>query len=378
MADVSQILSDAYRLIENDNAARAREELTTIREQAADNPDYWWLYVHATENPEEGREALARVLALDPDYPGAIDLAQAVGLETPEVGEVELAERAGLPMPKPPSLPGPAAGEPADIPPPFEGSPQPSEKQTNNNRLILLGIVSIVVVVLILGALFLLLNSFSGDEVPPTEVAQEPTETFVPTAAPLAVPTEVPTVPTVIDEPESTNVVVDPVEETPADSVVTESVEETPAEDIVSTAIGEATQEPSPATMTPEPLDLQDVPFDEDVSVLFEPFGVEGDGFAFAETNLGTTFVVTTCEPRGPLASVAIENILQTLAAETGIVPDRAEAIGVRIADCVADRTATVVGIPRAVFVDLVEQTVTYETVESSLQPLISTDAATP
>lgn len=71
MSEAAQILSQAFELIEQDNLASARNLLDSIKASNERNPDFWWVYLHAVETEEEGRDALNRVLALDPGFPGA-------------------------------------------------------------------------------------------------------------------------------------------------------------------------------------------------------------------------------------------------------------------------------------------------------------------
>lgn len=70
MPTVSEILSDAHRLIEEGQHAKARSLLEPLLQTNSEDPDVWWIYAHAVEDEARGRAALERVAALSPDYPG--------------------------------------------------------------------------------------------------------------------------------------------------------------------------------------------------------------------------------------------------------------------------------------------------------------------
>src|SRR5687768_13278994 len=82
MSDNAAILNEAYGLIDQGGLARARTVLQPLLESDSQNPDVWWLYTHAAEDENEGRRALERVLALDPQYPGATELGERLGVST--------------------------------------------------------------------------------------------------------------------------------------------------------------------------------------------------------------------------------------------------------------------------------------------------------
>ena len=68
------ILQRAYELIEIDELEQARALLTPLLETDAEDPSLWWVYAHALRDRSLGQMALDRVLALDPQYPGAAEL----------------------------------------------------------------------------------------------------------------------------------------------------------------------------------------------------------------------------------------------------------------------------------------------------------------
>lgn len=70
----SPVLENVYSLIQAGKLAEARQTLSEVAANEQNNPDYWWLLVHASEDPEQGKSALRRVMVLDPGYPGANQL----------------------------------------------------------------------------------------------------------------------------------------------------------------------------------------------------------------------------------------------------------------------------------------------------------------
>jgi hypothetical protein len=72
-------LEKAYRAILDDHLLSAREILRPLTISDADNPHVWWLYAHAVEDPDLGREAISKVMDLDPDYPGITKFTDLVG-----------------------------------------------------------------------------------------------------------------------------------------------------------------------------------------------------------------------------------------------------------------------------------------------------------
>ncbi len=75
MSDTSNaLLQQAYTHIENDELETAQEILAPLLEQDANSAHLWWVYAHAVRDAAIGQAALERVLALDPQYPGAGEL----------------------------------------------------------------------------------------------------------------------------------------------------------------------------------------------------------------------------------------------------------------------------------------------------------------
>jgi len=67
-------LQRAYELIEEDELLQAQALLAPLLDSESENPAVWWVYSHAASERAVGKMALERVLALDPQYPGAREL----------------------------------------------------------------------------------------------------------------------------------------------------------------------------------------------------------------------------------------------------------------------------------------------------------------
>src|SRR5262245_25579133 len=80
---ISDALSKAYDLIEEDKLDEARAILEPLTVSQADNPDVWWVYAHAVSDPEAARKALQNVLRLDENYPEAAALMRSLDAEYP-------------------------------------------------------------------------------------------------------------------------------------------------------------------------------------------------------------------------------------------------------------------------------------------------------
>ena len=74
--ETNRSLTMAYELIEAEKLSEARSTLEPLLSANKDDPNIWWLYVHAAEDPAAAKTALQNVLRLDPKYPGADQLAQ--------------------------------------------------------------------------------------------------------------------------------------------------------------------------------------------------------------------------------------------------------------------------------------------------------------
>ncbi len=68
MSDTHEKLREAYQLAQQDRIEEAQRILRPILEAEPNNVQAWWILAHAVETPTEAREALEKVLALDPNF----------------------------------------------------------------------------------------------------------------------------------------------------------------------------------------------------------------------------------------------------------------------------------------------------------------------
>jgi hypothetical protein len=178
MQDMSPTLQEAYDFINRGDLQSARELLQPQIDNNTSNPDVWWLYAHATDDPQAGREALMKVVSLNPTYPGATDLIKQHDEKTGDSASLRTKETSK------------------------------SEKSPKKRRRLLPMLFIIIILLAFLALVFVLSNNQSTPSPTPTAVAQSTTdgaspnmtadaqsvnnETEVPTIAP---PTETPDTP---------------------------------------------------------------------------------------------------------------------------------------------------------------------------------------
>lgn len=83
----SAVLQRAFELVEAGRADEARGLVESVLEAEQSNPDAWWIYAHAVDDPVKARQALNEVLALDPEYPGANELGNVLDVQYPDAAE---------------------------------------------------------------------------------------------------------------------------------------------------------------------------------------------------------------------------------------------------------------------------------------------------
>lgn len=106
--DIDTTLQNAFDFIEADQLEQARALLRPVLEAEKNNPDVWWVYAHAVNDPESARLALLNVLSLDSNYPGAQSLLSALEQKSAsgqELTEEELASEPPFVPVLPDSLP---------------------------------------------------------------------------------------------------------------------------------------------------------------------------------------------------------------------------------------------------------------------------------
>jgi|GEM_PF-6669442 len=70
MNNATQVMEDAYLLIEKGDLQQANTLLQPLTTSQKNNPDFWWLMLHATEDPSEGKQALQNLKEINPNYDG--------------------------------------------------------------------------------------------------------------------------------------------------------------------------------------------------------------------------------------------------------------------------------------------------------------------
>jgi hypothetical protein len=71
MSKSQKQMERAFKLIKRDKTDEALKILRPVTESEPDNVDAWWLLAYAATEPREVREALVKVLRLDPEYTNA-------------------------------------------------------------------------------------------------------------------------------------------------------------------------------------------------------------------------------------------------------------------------------------------------------------------
>ena len=169
MADISQQLDRAYNLIQENELQQARNILRPYTDADIDNPDVWWLYAHATEDPQAGRDALQRVLDLNPDYPGARELMQQLEMQNEPLfasnaddpfADDPFGEQPGSATAATNVVGGSTAGTPVRT---TESAPATDEPRSRNMvQLLAVAIVALVIV----GAILFLLSQNAASTIP--------------------------------------------------------------------------------------------------------------------------------------------------------------------------------------------------------------------
>lgn len=89
-------LTEAHALIEANRHDEARDMLQPLLGEYPNEPDLWWVYLHAVEDRAEASRALDELTRLDPDYPGAAGLRSELEVDTQEAEAPPQTERRPL------------------------------------------------------------------------------------------------------------------------------------------------------------------------------------------------------------------------------------------------------------------------------------------
>lgn len=334
---VDATLQDAFDLIEQNQLEEARNLLEPLLQSDSDNPAVWWIYAHAVETPEEGNQALDKVLQLDPTYPGASDLkAQIAASQDVSVDDVD-------------------DWDDLEFEPDTEFSETSVKKQRSPIRFLMVSILVIIVVV----AIFAVLSGVFGAPAPsPTDVS-DAANTEIPTINSQIVATEIPT-------EESSEV-------PPTDDVEPTDVAST--DEPTSTTIP-PTEEPSdvPPTDTVEPTVEPTETIDSSTSAIaanLSEYEVAESDIEVRTTLLGETLVVNVCATPGPESSLVLNGVMDVLVASNSTIAEDIEAVAVSLVDCANDEGATrTIGVDRTIVQQLSDDEIELKDFQRAWQPL--------
>lgn len=300
---LSQRLNRAFQLIEAEQHAEARAELEVLLSNNRENPDVWWVYAHALDDPDRAEDALQQVLRLDPSYPGAQKLSASLAAAKSgrdlapvdeDLGDLDIDAFV-------------TDNEVSTFSKPDEGwddlDDDGEESEPLGRPTIMLGALLVLVVVLGLILVFVVLDPFSedtDDADPTAQLAGAGDET-----ATAASGTPVPTI----------------------DIAVNETLEFPTPEEPGGTA--QAASEPDYATFY----------------AALDEFGVIEDSAEVVSTAFGRTLTLGVCSGVGAELRTTIETALPALArAAEADTPDVA-AVGLSFIDCESDAILNVIAV---------------------------------
>jgi len=325
---LDQSLTRAYDLIEANRHSDALQIIKPLVESHPENPDVWWVYAHATDDPEGGKEALSRVARLDPNYPGLAELNQQLAGEMPASGIRKLGD----------SDLDDDYGDIFENDLDFDGAevPKATTSPRNRRRLLLpLAAAAVILIVIVIAALLLSGGDDNGSGDDPTNVAATSNaQSFanVPSITPLTIEdTSEPVVteePTDTDEaatetPEPTESATDTLEPEPTD-VPTDEPQNTPTSEPTSTPTDEPTE---------EGMDLS----------TFSEFDLAAPELSMIESDLGMTAVLSVCTGAGSLRDM-LNGAMTTFASEFAD-DGEADAIAVSLVNCDVDQIVNTIGV---------------------------------
>lgn len=319
-------LRDAYEAIQANQLPKARGILSTYIADKPEDPDAWWLYSYAAENPEEARKSLENVLRLDPTYPGARDLLTQVNQALPAgtsvmpiTGVRKLNnDVASVPQASQPTV----ADELDDLDDDFDDEDEDEESGFTTRRVLL----ALAGFALVVALVFLVFFLQSGRVVAPasTQVAGN-------TAQPTL------------------DVTPDVSAQAPTADATTNVVDVTPTADSggAATEDGSATTEPV-ETSTP---DGATSPVTTDLGAFYSAlsgFTVTPDSVMVESTSLGQTLSATVClQNQGELRN-AIPSGISAIAGVSAQAPAEAQYIGIKFVNCADNNLLRYVVVPIA------------------------------
>jgi len=374
-------LEKAYRLIEADELGAARAILQPLLDEEPDNADAWWLYAHAVTDPEEARDALANLLRLDPDYPGAAELTQALH-DLPAAAPV--APLSALESDWPDlddTLPELTEEDEKQLEKLLEDERSeevlvPAGESRRSSPVGFLAALAVILVILVAAVLLLRSTTTTTTTTPtaasigmvgitegtdePTAEVQAATEDSIPVEAVVestaetlspaitqvsaeaetAAPTDIVVAQAPTELPTSMPTAVPPTPTTPPPTVTPTLVPPT-----VEVMLPTATIE----EIVPASTDVVLQPSENEYSAIVEAlagFTVPEGGIGTAETSLGNTLLVTVCSAAGQQLRASLPTVMEIIATQVGAVPPDVQAIGARMFNCDTNRLVLIIVTP--------------------------------
>lgn len=319
-------LNQAYELIEANRIDEARVLLEPLLEQYPDEPDLWWVYAHAVDNQAQAQNALNRVVELDDSFADAEKLLKQI--ETTDSYQPPKAIKP-LPLKSLSARPSAPESQP-DID--FDENEydyddddfddDEDDEETGVNWLLITAVAALFTVIAIVA---IVMGLSSGDEnVSPTDVAANPTETTVISGQSLSTPTEElePT-----SEPAPTNTV-EPTEE--PEPTATATTEPTDEPQPTATATTEPTATPDPSEVILNQLsgfDLSDTPLNQ-----------------ISSSQLGETLLVEVCLSQQENRNALLTNYFDELVNLDNLA--FVDAIGITLVDCDTQQNIRSIAVP--------------------------------
>ncbi|MCY3833159.1 MAG: hypothetical protein OXG85_09080 [Chloroflexi bacterium] len=348
MSDTSTaLLRQAYELIENDELERAQELLAPLVEDDAGSAHLWWVYTHALRDAGMGQAALERVLALDPDYPGARELKADV-LEAQSKDPDLIAFDSSEPI-------GAQSAADYQI---EDWENLPREAVSDSDGASWRGRLAMLLVLLIIVAGGGLVLSGAVD------LPQLLSEILPPPEAQVIVVTEPTSEPAVAgDEPSSVSPELEEEPRSGADS--SDEAEEPGVEPV-------PMERSQPEAGTPPVVVVADVAaFVELVAAAIDDFEIAQSETDIQSTELGNTLVMRVCSIPGPELSQRLDTVLHTVASLFDDLPEGIEAVAAGLIHCGDDSAILrVIGVSRGVLAEFAAERIKAKDFQRAWQPL--------
>jgi hypothetical protein len=339
MSDASPTLDRAYDLIEKGQLSEARTLLDSLMPEHENNPDVWWLMANAAEDSNEGRLALDKVIALNPDYPGAKDLLKEATQNTNE---------------------------------------QPTNKDKKQSKMPTQLLALIVLLLIGIGViLFLLLNSSTT----PPQVADNPTTDANTVAGLVESATALDTSPTAIDivpfdDTTATNDGAGGGDATPT-SETNETLEPTPTPEVLEeTPTNEQVLDATPTNEEPiieftaQGVDSSPTPENstsENSLAFLDAFNTPDNGVSVENS----TLKVALCAVVGTEAGNAIRDLVLSIASNNSSVDVSINNIEISIVDCFdTGNEQRAVSIPMDSIRAYANNTIDLQTLQQAILPI--------